>query len=123
MDSWCYTPCGKNPRPFRRAKTLKHCSEKESMLRKLVCVSLLSIAAAVTISGQSPDKPKPPLALPAQAEGASEIEFIEGKVLLVIDGDQFRVKTADGTAYTVRLHGIDAPEDMQPFGPESQRDA
>lgn len=91
------------------------------MLRKPICVCLLSMAALSTLSAQTPDKPKQPLNVPAPADAPSEIEFIEGKVLLVIDGDQFRVKSADGTAYTVRLHGIDAPEDLQPFGPESRK--
>ena len=91
------------------------------MLRKLICVGLLSMAATASLSGQPPVKQKPALSLPAAAEAASDVEFIEGKVLLVIDGDQFRVKTADGVAYTIRLHGIDAPEDLQPFGPEARK--
>lgn len=91
------------------------------MLRKVLCVCLLSMAASAMLSGQKPGKLKPALDVAVQAESPSDIEFIEGKVLLVIDGDQFRVKASDGAAYNVRLHGVDAPEDLQPFGPESRK--
>jgi endonuclease YncB( thermonuclease family) len=51
-----------------------------------------------------------------------EPEFIEGKVIMVPDGDEVRVKTSTGNAYTVRLLGIDAPESKQDFGSAARKD-
>lgn len=53
---------------------------------------------------------------------SADPEFIEGKVIIVPDGDEVRVKTADGKAYTVRIHGIDAPETKQEFGTSARKD-
>ncbi len=49
-------------------------------------------------------------------------ELIEGKVIMVPDGDEVRVKTADGKAFTVRLLGVDAPETRQDFGASARKD-
>lgn len=48
-------------------------------------------------------------------------EFIEGKVIMVPDGDEVRVKASDGKTFTVRLLGIDAPEKDQDFGTAARR--
>jgi endonuclease YncB( thermonuclease family) len=53
---------------------------------------------------------------------STEPEFIEGKVIMVPDGDEVRVKTPDGNTYTVRILGIDAPEKDQEFGTAARRD-
>lgn len=47
---------------------------------------------------------------------------IEGRVTHVTDGDTIWVRPAAGSAVQVRLHGIDAPEICQAFGPQA-RDA
>lgn len=53
---------------------------------------------------------------------STDPEFIEGKVIIVPDGDEVRVKTADGKPFTVRLLGIDAPEAKQDFGTAARKD-
>ncbi|MEQ1765650.1 MAG: thermonuclease family protein [Pyrinomonadaceae bacterium] len=53
---------------------------------------------------------------------STDPEFIEGKVIIVPDGDEVRVKTSDGKAFTVRIHGIDAPESKQDFGNSARKD-
>jgi micrococcal nuclease len=56
---------------------------------------------------------------PAQS---ADPEFIEGKVIMVPDGDEVRVKAADGKTFTVRILGIDAPEKDQDFGTAARRE-
>lgn len=56
------------------------------------------------------------------AAQSTDPEFIEGKVIIVPDGDEVRVKTSSGNAYTVRLLGIDAPESKQDFGVAARKD-
>lgn len=53
---------------------------------------------------------------------STDPEFIEGKVIMVPDGDEVRVKIPDGNTYTVRLLGIDAPESKQDFGAAARKD-
>jgi endonuclease YncB( thermonuclease family) len=53
---------------------------------------------------------------------STDPEFIEGKVVMVPDGDEVRVKTTDGKAFTIRLLGIDAPESKQDFGMAARKD-
>lgn len=55
------------------------------------------------------------LALPAHA---SEIQ---GKVVAVADGDTVTVLDAQRVQHRVRLQGIDAPENRQPFGQRSRQ--
>lgn len=45
--------------------------------------------------------------------------IIEGNAVLVFDGQTIGVVAKDGSKYTVRLRGIDTPENRQPFGVES----
>ncbi len=53
---------------------------------------------------------------------STDPEFIEGKVIMVPDGDEVRVKAADGKTFTVRLLGIDSPESKQDFGTAARKD-
>lgn len=41
---------------------------------------------------------------------------LTGRVVDVKDGDTFVLRTQEQTRYTIRLHGIDAPEWDQPYG-------
>lgn len=41
---------------------------------------------------------------------------LTGRVVEVKDGDTFEVQQSEGTTVTVRLWGVDAPEDDQPYG-------
>ncbi|MGH9947376.1 MAG: thermonuclease family protein, partial [Pyrinomonadaceae bacterium] len=45
--------------------------------------------------------------------------MIEGNAVLIFDGDTIGIVAKDGSRYTIRLRGIDAPENRQPFGLES----
>jgi endonuclease YncB( thermonuclease family) len=45
---------------------------------------------------------------------------ISGRVVAVTDGDTIKVLDADNVQYKVRLKGIDAPEQGQPFGKASR---
>ena len=75
------------------------------MRAKFVFVPLVIIGLLSGVTAQSDDP-----------------ELIEGKVIIVPDGDEIRVKSSDGKAYTVRLHGIDAPETKQDFGAAARKD-
>lgn len=46
---------------------------------------------------------------------------IRGQVVGIADGDSITVLTADKKQYKVRLAGIDAPEQSQPFGQRSKQ--
>lgn len=53
------------------------------------------------------------------AIGAALAATLEGTVIKVSDGDTIQVQDATGIRHKIRLHGIDAPETAQSFGPES----
>ncbi|MBX3244167.1 MAG: thermonuclease family protein [Acidobacteria bacterium] len=46
--------------------------------------------------------------------------LIEGRVVLITDGDQIAIRTKEGKGYTVRIQGIDAPEGDQSFGKKAR---
>lgn len=50
------------------------------------------------------------------AEAIRNGRSIEGVITTVVDGDTFRIKTADGDHEMIRLAAVDAPEMNQPFG-------
>jgi endonuclease YncB( thermonuclease family) len=60
------------------------------------------------------------LVLVAGQAGATPWE-IRGQVVGIADGDSITVLTADKKQYKVRLAGIDAPEQAQPFGQRSKQ--
>jgi endonuclease YncB( thermonuclease family) len=43
-------------------------------------------------------------------------KILRGKVIAVVDGDTIDILDADRQKTRIRLHGIDAPENGQPFG-------
>jgi len=45
---------------------------------------------------------------------------LRGKCIRVTDGDTITVEEKDGGKFRIRLAGIDAPENTQPFGKESK---
>lgn len=55
------------------------------------------------------------------AFSASVIADINGKVVVVTDGDTIRVLDANRVQHKIRLAGIDAPERGQPFGNASRK--
>lgn len=56
----------------------------------------------------------------AQTPEDDEPTLIEGRVVLVPDGDQVAVRTKEGKGYTVRIQGIDAPEGDQSYGKKAR---
>ena len=48
-------------------------------------------------------------------------QTFKGKVVSVADGDTYDVRRPTGQEVTVRLHGVDAPESAQPYGPEAKQ--
>jgi endonuclease YncB( thermonuclease family) len=47
--------------------------------------------------------------------------LIEGKVKNVLDGDTINLEIKDGSVYSIRMLGIDAPERQQNFGSQAQK--
>jgi len=48
-------------------------------------------------------------------------EIIKGKVVKVADGDTLTIVDSKGFKYRIRVAGIDAPEQDQPYGKESTK--
>lgn len=48
--------------------------------------------------------------------GSAQAYEITGKVIKVADGDTVTIMTAEYAKHKIRLYGIDAPEDGQPYG-------
>jgi len=51
---------------------------------------------------------------------ALSADTLTGKVVRVVDGDTLYVLDADKTQHKIRLSGIDAPEQGQPFGTKAK---
>lgn len=60
-----------------------------------------------------------PLSVFPQAD--EEISFIEGRVVIVHDGDHISVRATDGKVYSIRIQGVDAPELDQAYGKRSRK--
>lgn len=65
------------------------------------CISLASILYTTALSPSGPVQRNP---------------VFSGKVIEVMEGDLFKVRTKDWGDYTVKLWGVDAPEMDRPFG-------
>jgi endonuclease YncB( thermonuclease family) len=90
------------------------------ILTILTTITLSSGAAyAQEIAGTAGRSPVRVLPLSNQVDG--KLNLLEGNVVLVYDGDTFSLVARDGSMYTVRIEGIDAPENRQAFGPESAK--
>lgn len=50
-------------------------------------------------------------------------QTFSARVVSVTDGDTYDVRRPAGSAVTIRLHGVDAPESSQPFGGKATRRA
>ncbi len=98
------------------------------MLNKLFySVIIFCLTASVSLSQKTEDTApasanKQKVVGTAAANRIDEIYLlVEGKVKIVDDGDTLIVETKDGNLYTVRMQGIDAPEEKQDFGAKSQK--
>ena len=52
---------------------------------------------------------------------STDPELIEGRVIIVPDGDEVRLKTNNGKTYPIRILGIDSPEKDQDYGTAARR--
>jgi endonuclease YncB( thermonuclease family) len=89
------------------------------MLNKLVFSAALALAATGTVCPQvakstQTDKQRAKIVIPT-SDVRSGIRLIEGKVILVYDGDTLSVQSNDGKIYSIRLQGIDAPDEKQNY--------
>lgn len=78
-------------------------------------------ATALLARGVPAQTPAPQPAEPDRRDAQRDVALIEGVVEHVHDGDSFRLRTADGRRFGVRIAGIDAPERTQPFANVSRR--
>ncbi len=97
------------------------------MCRRSFCLAAaLAGAASFSFSQSSTgqvstqnDKQKSRVVTSATVSG--KISLIEGKVVLVYDGDMISIEGNDGKIYPVRLQGIDAPEEKQNYHKKSRK--
>lgn len=66
------------------------------------------------------NRPKLTVVVPSDTV-ASKVNLIEGNVVFVNNGDNVGLVTADRKTYSIRLHGIDAPEIKQEYGDRSRQ--
>ncbi len=87
----------------------------------IVTAGFLSVANAAYSQNNSAISGKQIAKVWEQTNQKSEKEgMIEGNAVLVFDGDTIGIVAKDGSRFTIRLRGIDAPEKRQPFGRESR---
>jgi endonuclease YncB( thermonuclease family) len=98
------------------------------MLNKLFYLLIIfCLSANVSLSQKTEDTTpvsanKQKVVGTAAANRIDEIYLlIEGKVKIIDDGDTISVETKDGNLYTVRMQGIDAPEEKQDYGEKSKK--
>ncbi len=91
-----------------------------NLITLIVTAGLLSALNAAYSQNNSVVSSKQSSKLSEQSTQRSANEgMIEGNAVLVFDGDTLGIVAKDGSRYTIRLRGIDAPENRQPFGRES----
>ena len=73
-----------------------------------------------TIISTQTDKQKVPVVIPSN-DLENKISLVEGKVIVIYDGDSLSVKTPDNKIYSIRLQGIDAPEGKQEYGGNARK--
>ncbi len=98
------------------------------MLRRIFYLfAALTVSANVSVSQNSTggqptqtDKQKESVVVPS-ATVLGKINLIEGKVVLVYDGDLLSIEGKDGKIYSVRLQGIDAPDEKQNYHKKARK--
>lgn len=71
---------------------------------------------------QPTDEPaEPPTPSDVTSDATEQANEITGKVVGIIDGDTIDILTAEKTTIRIRLNGIDAPEEGQPFGKNAKQ--
>lgn len=96
-----------------------------TMLLRYIALGFVVFAISETSFSQSPvstqtDKQKVAVVVPS-SNIDDETNLIEGKVIIVYDGDHLALQTKDKKIYSIRIQGIDAPEDQQEFGKKSRK--
>lgn len=91
------------------------------MIRQALLFALgLSLAGCQP--GDSPTAPGAPTRPGPGRDGShAATEVLQARSIQVQDGDSFIVRTAGGSRRTIRLSGIDAPEQHQPHADQSRR--
>lgn len=92
----------------------------KSVFISLVLLVSVNIAEMQTTASSQTDKQRTTVVVPT-AEIGDEISLIEGRVVIVYDGDHISVQGRDGKIYSIRIQGIDAPEEEQAFGKKSRK--
>lgn len=84
----------------------------------LLLAGLLLVLAACS-PGESPPAPRPSLRGGNAIAGAGAV--LQARSIRVQDGDSFIARLDDGRRTTIRLSGIDAPEQSQPYARQSRQ--
>ncbi len=80
--------------------------------------SLSQTVSKTTISTQTDQREKVVPVVPTDFVDEN-ISLVQGTVVAVYDGDTISLQAANDKLYSIRLRGIDAPENNQSFGKES----
>lgn len=84
-----------------------------------IFILLVSVGAQSPTSSQTV-KQKVAVVVPSDTVDET-ISLIEGKVVVVYDGDNIGIEGKDYKFYSIRINGIDAPEEGQDHGKEARR--
>lgn len=94
-------------------------ASKFTTLVSILIFTALSAHGQGTASTQT-DKQRTAIVVPT-AEVDADISLIEGRVVIVYDGDHLSVQSANGKVYSIRIQGIDAPEGEQDYGKKARK--
>lgn len=91
-------------------------------MRLFACFILSTLFLAATVCFAQSDRTSQPIPGDTASKGMdANPGLIEGKVIRVLDGDTINIQSRDRTIYTIRLQGVDSPEEKQPFGKKSRK--
>jgi len=85
-------------------------------LRLPASLALLMTLVLGVLGWAAKGREQRPLPSPSIATAPQSMDFLEGRVVGIADGDTITVLDASNTAWKIRLLGIDAPEKAQDFG-------
>jgi endonuclease YncB( thermonuclease family) len=93
------------------------------MLNRIACLSaIITLASFTPLAQQSKSvASKKASGVKASVKERSALELLEGKVIDVLEGDTITVFAKNGTFSTVRIQGIDAPDNKQNYFKKSKK--